>query len=243
MTVKVAFFTVCGGGEDYDFLLGSIEHHAEMGSHLVLDTTPPERAIRFTKLPDSVIWLHEPDFGSGWKEFRLRSAVERAMRKTKAFGADVLVSLDSDEFFARESSELLFPWATNAMIEVQCIHWKRDGKPYVFGHSEWHNRLWPAARGVQIAYNIAWKEHPLYNGNPEHHPVAFPGEGLQMIRVYGHFHHHLHYALGEKAADEETAINTIEGWPDKGMEVAPIPWPEKLRLWKETGARPSEVFR
>lgn len=240
--VKACFFTVTCA-KDYDFLLGSIEHHAEMGSHLVLDTTPPNRAIKFTKLPDSVIWLHEPDFGSGWKEFRLRSAVERAMRKARAFSADVLVSLDSDEFFTRDSELLLFPWAANAMVEVQCIHWKKDGKPYTFGHSEWHPRLWPSKSAVEMAANVAWKSHPLYNGNPEHHPVASAPADLQRIRVYGQFHHHLHYAVGGKSLEDETAVTTIDGWPDAGVEAAMIPWPEKLRLWKDTGTLPSESFR
>lgn len=243
MKPKVTFFTVCGGGEDYDFLLGSIEHHAEMGSHLVLDTTPQDRAVRFRKLPDSVIWLNEPDFGSGWKQFRLRSAIERAMRKTKALGADVLVSLDCDEFFSKDSSELLFPWAMNAMVEVQCVHWKKDGKPYTFGHSEWHNRLWPADRGVEIASNLAWQAHHSYNGNQEDHPVAVSPPDLQRIRVYGHFHHHLHYALGAKSLEDKTAISTIDGWPDEGIALPPIALPEKLRLWKDTGALPSESFR
>lgn len=243
MNPKVAFVTVCGGGEDYEFLLGAIEHHAEMGSHLIIDTTPSERAIKFKNLPDSVIWLHEPNFGAGWKEFRMRSAVERAMRQAKALCADVHVSLDSDEFFTKESSDLLFPWATEAMVEVQCVHWRKDGKPYTFGHSEWHRRLWPARSNVQIAENLAWQAHHSYNGNPEHHPVAWPPSGLQLIRVYGHFHHHLHYALGVKAQKEETAATTIEGWPDKGMEIPSTPWPEKLRLWKESGTLPSESFR
>lgn len=51
------------------------------------------------------------------------------MKKTKALGADVLVSVDSDEFFTLESKNLLFPWATNVMVEVRCIHWRNDGKP------------------------------------------------------------------------------------------------------------------
>lgn len=239
---KVCFFTVTCS-QDYDFLFGSIEHHAEMGSHLVLDTSPPEQAIKFSKLPDSVIWLHEPTFGSGWKEFRLRSAVERAMRKARAISSDVLVYLDSDEFFTKESSTLLFPWATNAMVEVETIHWKMDGKPYIFGFSEWHRRLWPTSGDVVIPLNAGWPLHPAYNGNPEHHPMPEGRGSLQFIRVYGHFHHHVHYAIGSKSQDEETAVGTIVGWPDKGREIAPVPWPEKLRLWKETGAPPSESFR
>jgi hypothetical protein len=243
MKPKVVFFTVCGGGEDYEFLLGSIEHHSEMGSQLVIDTTPPDRSVTFKKLPDNVIWIHEPAYGSGWKEFRLRTAVERAMRKARAFAADVVVYKDSDEFFTKDSEKLLFPWAAQAMVEVECVHWRKDGKPYVFGQSEWHSRLWPNGENVVIAENTAWQNHPLYNGNPEHHPVPVAVNGLQTIRVYGHFHHHVHYAVGSKANEEESASSTIEGWPDKGREIPAAPWPEKLRLWKETGVLPSESFR
>jgi hypothetical protein len=39
MKPSVCFVTVCGGGEDYEYLLGSIEHHATMGDHVVLDTS------------------------------------------------------------------------------------------------------------------------------------------------------------------------------------------------------------
>lgn len=240
--LKVGFFTVTCA-KDYDFLLGSIEHHAEMGSHLVLDTTPPDQAIKFTKLPDNVIWLHEPDFGYGWKTFKVRSAVERAMKKARALATDIQVYLDSDEFYTKESVDGLFPWAEKAMVEIGNVHWKKDGKPYVFGASEWHCKLWPRTSDVLIARNTAWEAHPQYNGNPERHPVPQAPPGLPVIRVYGHFRHHLHYCLSGKADEDETARTTIDGWPDKGTLVAPVPWPEKLRLWKEQGIRPSESFR
>jgi len=239
---KVCFFTVTCN-RDYDFLLGAIEHHAEMGSHLVLDTSPPDRAIKFSKLPDSVIWLHEPVFGHGWKEFKVRSALERAMRKARAFAADVQVYLDSDEFYVKESVDQLFPWAEKAMVEVMTAHWMKDGKPYVFGASEWHPRLWPTKRNVAISENLAWRSHPKYDGNPERHPVPVQPAGLQLIRVYGHFHHHLHYCLGEKSGDDESARATIDGWPDKGVAVEPVPWPKKLRLWWDEGIKPSESFQ
>lgn len=242
MTVSACFFTVTCH-LDYDFLLGAIEHHAGMGSHLVLDTSPPDKAIRFRKLPDSVIWLHEPDFGIGWKEFKLRSAIERAMKKARALYADILVYLDSDEFYTKDSSELLFPWAERAMVETQYVHWRKDGLPYTFGQSEWHPRLWPRAADIGICENAFWKTNPAYNGNPEHHPVPVAPAGLPVIRVYGQFRHHLHYALGAKASDEETAVNTIEGWPDKGVRAAQVEWPEKLKLWRDKGVLPSESFR
>jgi hypothetical protein len=243
MKPRIAFFTVCGGGVDYDFLLGAVEHHAEMGIHLVLDTTPPDRAVVFRKLPESVLWIHDPSFGQGWKSFRLRSAVEACMMKARLLDADVLVYLDSDEFYVKESAQDLFPRALDSFVEVGYVHWRKDGKPYVFGESEWHPRLWPRGSDVRIAPNIAWQAHPKYNGNPEHHPVPVPPVGLPVVRIEGHFRHHLHYAIGSKADDEETARNTISGWPDKGVLVPEVPWPEKLRLWLEKGIRPSEAFR
>lgn len=238
---KVAFFTVVYH-QDYDVLLGAIEHHAKMGKHLVLDTSPPEQAKRFTKLPSSVLWMHAPFYGCGWKTFRLRSAVQHAMESAKLLESDVLVYLDADEFYSNESAEHLFPWAEKAMVEVQYVHWKRDGKAYTFGASEWHCRLWPTKSLVRIAENDAWKAHPKYNGNPEHHAVPVAPVGLPVIRVYGGFRQHLHYALGTKALDEETAVNTIDGWPDKGVLVESPSLPEKLLAWKNGGATPLESF-
>lgn len=241
MPPSIVFFTVVYY-KDYDFLLGAIEHHAQMGKHLVLDTSPPDVAVKFKNLPASVLWMHEPFYGCGWREFRLRTAVQHAMEAARLMGGDILVYLDSDEFYTKESADHLFPWGEKAMVETQYIHWKRDGRAYTFGHSEWHCRVWPSKSLVSISENEAWKNHPKYNGNPEHHAVPSAPVGLPVIRVYGEFRHHLHYALGPKALDEETAVNTIEGWPDGGRQVHSPDLPERLRLWKETGKRPSGAF-
>jgi len=243
MRSSVLFFTVCGGGDDYDFLLGAIERHAEMGRHLVLDTTPEDRAVKFQRLPDTVVWMHEPLYGAGWKDIRLRTAVERAMRLGRLMSPDILVYLDSDEFYINEAPRDLFPYAMDAMVEVNYTHWRKDGHAYIFGPSEWHRRLWPAGSDVTIAQNTAWVQHPQYNGNPEHHPVPSPPANLPIIRVQGNFRHHLHYALGSKADDDETARTTIAGWPDGGARVPAVPWPAKLALWRDQGIRPSEFFR
>lgn len=239
--IRPAFFTVVYH-KDYDYLLGAIEQHAEMGPHLVLDTSAPNDAKRFTRLPKSVIWIHEPFYGEGWKEFRLRSAVESALHKARLLDADILVYLDSDEFYTKESVEMLFPWAEKAMVEVQYVHWLPDGNPYTFGASEWHPRLWPRQSAVDIAANIAWQHHPAYNGNPEHHPVPWPPSGLQTIRVYGAFRHHVHYGIGPKVQDLETAKTTIDGWPDAKTPVPAPPLPERLRQWRDESLRPSEAF-
>lgn len=239
---RVCFFTVTCS-DDYDFLLGSIERHAEMGRHLVLDTSPPDKAVKFSRLPESVQWVHEPNYGSGWKEFKLRTAVERACELARNLEGDVLIYLDSDEFYSLDSPQNLFPLGLEFMVWVNYTHWRKDGLPYMFGESEWHPRLWPRAGAVRVVANTAWQGHPAYNGNPEHHPVVHPPEGLSSIRAPGNFRHHLHYALGVKADEEETAKTTISGWPNEGVRVPMVPWPAKLTLWKNKGIRPSESFR
>lgn len=236
MTPSLCFFTVCGGGEDYDFLLGQIEHHALMGRHVILDTTPTDQAMLFD-VPDTVRWIHEPLYGQGWKEFRLRSAVERAMGLARESGAEVLAYLDCDEFFSAECLGWVFPLAQDRMVELKTVTWLPDG-PRDFGESEWHRRLWPASMDVEILRNDAWIAHPDYNGNPEHHPIASPRSG-KIVRVHGPLHHHLHYAMGEKAVQLETARTTIEGWASGGVRIPKVPWPDRLQAWKEGGPRPS----
>jgi hypothetical protein len=234
---SVCFFTVCGGGEDYDFLLGQIEHHARMGQHVVLDTTPTDQAMLFD-VPSSVRWVHEPTYGSGWANFRLRSAVERAQQLAKESGAEVLAYLDCDEFFSNECVDSVFPLARDMMVELKAVTWLPDG-PRDFGESEWHRRLWPASMDVRISRNEAWATHPRYNGNPERHPIAQPPSPDQIVRVYGSLHHHLHYAIGEKAGRIETAEATIEGWASGGERLHDVPWPDRLRVWREGGLRPT----
>jgi len=238
----IAFFSTCHS-DDYDFILGSIEHHAEMGFHLVLDTSSPEKAEQFKRLPDTVRWVHEPLYGSGWKAFKMRTAVERAMMLARQFYTNILVSVDSDEFYSRDSVERLFPHAVENVVSVHCTHWKADGFPYMFGESEWHPRLWPAWCDVAIAPNVDWTKHASYNGNPEQHPVPVAPPGSSEIRVPGSFHHHLHYAFGPKVLEEEAAKSTIAGWPDKGVRIPPVDWPVKIRTWKTQGIRPSEYYR
>ena len=235
---SVCFFTVCGGGEDYEFLLGSIEHHAAIGRHIVLDTTPKDRARTFSKLPATVQWIHEPIYGHGRKEFKLRTAVERAAHLAKESGADVIVYLDSDEFFILD--DWVIRLATDRLVEVNSLVWKPDGKCYDCGESEWHVRLWPGKADVRIARNEAWLVHPDYNGNPEYHPVVV--SKVPSIRAHGPIHHHLHYAIGEKASDLWTAKTTIPGFFDGNTEVDPVPWPEPLVRWRDYGILPSQAF-
>lgn len=237
MKPSICFFTVCGGGEDYDFLLGQIEHHALMGQHVVLDTTPAKQARTFN-LPSSVRWIYEPIYGQGWKEFKLRSATERAMNLAKESGAAVLAYLDCDEFFSAECLDWVFPLALDRMVELKTVTWLPDGARD-FGDSEWHRRLWPAAMDVSIIRNEAWVAHPKYNGNPEHHPIAQPPSLDKIVRVHGPLHHHLHYAVGRKSRELETAETTIEGWASGGERIPDVPWPNALEAWKDHGLAPS----
>src|SRR5204863_9320657 len=96
--MNVCFFTVCWY-KDYEYLLGGVEHHATMGKHLILDTSPPEYAVKFRNLPSSVLWMHEPFYGAGWKNFRLRTALEHAMENARLLESEILVYLDADEFY------------------------------------------------------------------------------------------------------------------------------------------------
>ncbi|MGH7395566.1 MAG: hypothetical protein ACREJF_08210, partial [Candidatus Methylomirabilales bacterium] len=113
---------------------------------------------------------------------------------------------------------------------------------YDFGESEWHRRLWPAGMDVRIVRNDAWLAHPDYNGNPEHHPIHVPPEERKTIRAHGSFHHHLHYAIGQKALEIGTALSTIPEWAGGGTPVPPVPWPEPLARWRDLGALPSLAF-
>lgn len=237
--MKTCFFTVCGGGDDYEFLLGAVEHHAKMGAHLVLDTTPLDRGARsFRNLPDSVLWVYEPEFGHGWGNFRFASALKRAVSLAELmFKPDVLVQLDSDDFYTLDS-EPIFEYGLDAVIELQYVHWLRDGNPYIFGESEWHRRIWPARRGITIEKD----PETARTGAPCTHPVLSIPDGIRTRRAEGLHRHHLHFAISDKAADDRIAKSSITGWPHGGIIVEPRPWPEKLHLWKTEGLRPSTWF-
>jgi hypothetical protein len=238
----VAFFTVCGGGEEYEFLLGSIEHHATMGRHFVLDTTPAPHARQFVNLPPTVTWIHEPLYGQGWGDFRCRSALARAAGLADQCGAQVVVCLDCDEFYSANAHRRVFARAVDAMIEVFTVHYQRDGTAREYGATEWHRRAWPAKRGVAILPNPYWIAHADFDGNPERHPLITTPSDLDVIRVRGRFHHHLHYAIGGKAERFGTAASVIADWSTGGRAIAPAPWPDKLCAWRDHGTLPSKSF-
>lgn len=236
---KACFFTVCGGQEDYEFLLAVLEHHSKLGRCLVLDTTPPSRQRHFRFLPRGVVWIHEPDFGAGWKTFRCRHAVARASQLARNFG-DVVVYTDSDEFWSPVVEEL-FETALGGPVEVRRTHWKRDGNAYLFKEPEWHVRLWPANEEVYFPVNDAWLSHKDYDGNSDRHPVACFRPGLAPVRSEMICHHHVHHLVGKKAEDDMTARSTIADW-DQGEKVGGLELPRPLALWKDFGVKPSLVY-
>lgn len=241
---SVVFFTVLGGGEDREFLLGSVEHHARLGRHLVLDVDPLAKPIR--GLPKSVMWLHEPIYCSGsWKTFRLASALDRArdLAERVMLGAEFAVQLDSDEYYDVDRlGGLLVREVLPKAFVFHTIHW-RGGRPLRFGASEWHMRAWDLRATVRFERNLAWPAHPKYNGNPEHHPLAIvKSPDVQIVRPLDPIHYHIHYELGNKRNFTETAETTIDGWPDGSLVPDACPMPELLERWSKTGALPSDVF-
>src|SRR5574342_116340 len=238
----VCFATVCGGGEDYEFLLGSLDHHSRMGVHVVLDTTPVGQERKFGNLPPHVVWIWEPTYGQGWKTFRFRDALARVNELASNY-ADVVAILDCAEFYAPQFRWILEDAAKHPMY-VETIHWRRNGgvvRPYMFGESEWHLRLWPAKAKVTFPPNQVWVNHPLYNGNDHHHAVPRFPEGTELFKVPGPFHHHVHHALGKKALDDSDASRTIPNW-GCGVPTIPVPWPHALARWRDEGVLPSTIF-
>lgn len=249
----ITFFTVCGGGEEYEFLLGAIEHHARIGRHLVLDVSDVSQEQReFRGLPDSVLWFRDREgkYMSGdWKTFKFATALEdaRKLALTNFPDTHFLVHLDCDEYFDPEILVPLLsrnerpPIETPRTFTFPTIHWK-DGHALQFGASELHMRAWDVRADVRVKLNDAWRASEKYNGNPEHHPYFYAHAPHSAILVRMPVHYHLHYALGKKKFYTETAETTIDGWPH-GVPVAnPCPWPDPLQLWAETGELPSKRF-
>lgn len=221
---------------EYNYLLGSVEHHATMGSHVVLDTSPREYYINARGLPSSVRWVQEPLYNNG-SRFRMWSALKRVVELAESMQPDVIVHLDSDEFFSKEGSEGLFEKATKAVVEVLTFEW-REGKAYDFG--TWHRRAWPGGVGVTIGLNVGWQEHPKYSGNPEEHPFPVPPAGMSITRAEGSIHHHIGMVVGQKKVFRGGA--DVPWWPHH-QEASSVAWPMLLKKWRDEGVAPFENFK
>jgi hypothetical protein len=87
-----------------------------------------------------------------------------------------------------------------------------------------------------------WVSSRVYDGNPDTHPKLKIPEGIKVIRATTLCRHHAHFAVGNKANDQEIAKQSITGWPHGKEEVYPQPWPHLLENWRCGGHRPSEVY-
>jgi hypothetical protein len=231
--MKTAMLTVCGGGEDYQFLLGCLEKHLVHGRLIVLDTCPEESKMRFD-LPKEVSWYHCPLFGRGAMKFRFATALNVAIGLAEEDSPDILVQVDSDEYFEPDLAIALERAAAGTVIDVKTLHHKAQGEGLDFA-DEWHRRIWPACRGVRFRPN------PRHE-NPEFHPIVDVPMGIPIERETATYQHHLHYAVGEKAGDLHTAQTTIPGWPDAARKVQVPPWPPLIARWQAGGLKPSSSF-
>lgn len=246
----ISLFTVVGGdSEEYELLLGSIEYHARLGNHFVLDVGPFDRSPLLRRLPPSVRWIQIPFYGSGsWQTFRFATALERARQLALDAFPDTayLVCTDSDEYWNVDRLLTLFqrqgPLETPKVFTFETIHWK-DGLPLRFGESEWHTRAWDVRTGISIQRNPHWMASERYDGNPERHPLPIPKVDLvEQIRIPEPCHFHLHYTIGEKQGRTRTAEATITGWPNGTPVEGAHPWPEPIRKWVYEGRPPSLGF-
>lgn len=238
--VKAALVTVCGQStkeeveEEYNYLFGSMAHHANIGSHVVLDTSPPQWAIQPKNLPASVQWHYEPIYGHGLANFRGQDAIDRAIAIARQLDISVIVHLDCDEFFTPNIADL-FPMALNNIIAVKAYHWYPDVKAYEF--NDWKRRLGPAKDGIHMGLNVSWAKHPKYNGNPQNHSFL---SGFKAIRVDGVFLHHVPKAVGKKHDLRNPGTKIAMPWV---TPLDPVPWPEDLELWRTKGVPPSDKYR
>lgn len=234
--MRAVTVVVCGGGEDYSFLLGCLDRHLSYGPVVVLDTTPPPASRRF-RLPSSVRWIHRPDYGRGWAEFRFADALNDVIALAEEATPEIIVQEDCDEYFDHTVAHALL-LAKDSIVEMKTLH-HMDPLEAVDFETEWHRRMWPARRGIRFGGNPEWLASPAYNGNPQYHPLMLNPEGLSIVRQPLTFHHHLHYCVGEKAKDHSTALGSIPGWPDKGLRIRLEGcWPASILAWKETGILP-----
>jgi hypothetical protein len=234
VSARATLLTVCGGGEDYELLLGCLERHLAHGSLVVVDTSPEDVRRRFD-LPAEVSWFHCPLFGRGAEGFRFATALNVGIGLAEELAPDVLVQVDADEYFEADLSAAIARASAGTVLDVKTLHHTAEGEALDFS-DEWHRRIWPARRGIRFRLN------PRHQ-NPEFHPAMDVPMGIPIERETGTLHHHLHYAVGSKASDLHTARTTIPGWPDAGRRVRVPPWPALVARWQRGGPPPSSSFR
>jgi len=228
---SICFATVCGTPVDYEFLLGAIREHSTMGCHVVLDVTPALHRKQFKRIPSSVMWVAEDGYLSNTRMFKFHSALLRVNEIARATGAEVIVNLDSDEFFAPQATEKLFPLARNSAVEHLIVTWGCDNQPHARWDA-WLRRIWPSKMNVRIPRNEAWTQHPEYDGNPELHPIPMWPPNARVTKTQELVHHHLHWTIHHKGH------HPFSEWPVAGW----CDWPPLLKRWKEKDIPPSLEF-
>ncbi len=232
--MDIVFFTICGGesqevvDRQYNFLLGSMAHHAQMGRHVVLDNSPESFHKTFTKLPSSVTWIYEPIYGHGNKYLRQMDALNRAHNVAKTMTPEAIVYTDCDEFWTLGLVDLLKREVKNSLLTIPTIHVDINGEHYFFPH-EYHRRAWDGSMDVTFPYNKADPkefDNPTFEGNPQRHAIACPALGMTMKQVDDYVHHHM-----------KCFINGGGSW-HLGTKIGKPEWPEELKLWKEKGILP-----
>lgn len=230
-TPTVCFATVCGTLVDYEFLLGAIREHATMGKHVVLDVTPAAKRKQFKNLPPSVVWVNDDSYQSDTKMFKFHSALLKVNEIARTMGTEIIVNMDSDEFFEPAATSKLFPLAFESALEHLIVTWGCDNQPHVRWDA-WLRRIWPTKMIVDIPRNVGWTKHPEYNGNPEMHPIPMWPPGARMTRTKELAHHHIHWTIHHKGH------HPFSEWPVAGW----CEWPPLLKLWKEKDIAPSLAF-
>lgn len=241
MNSRICFITHIGGADaefcrnEYNYVLGSLAHHAEMGRHIVLDTTPLQFRFIPGKLPDSVKWIYDPTYGFGESKFRYADALNRLISEATFIGAQVVCYVDADEFFTLGTEKVAFPLAFSHVILPSIVHWDYLPAPYHF-RQEFHIRIWPLRfRGYFPREVKAWIQNPSYDGNPQRHTICQFYHDVPFQRIAVPIHHHLRGAVGTKRHGSVEA--------GERLDPAHFPWPEPLRLWRERGREPMEDFR
>ena len=228
----IVFFTISGANSkelvdrQYNHLLGSIEHHAQLGRHIVLDNSP--RAFRriFTKLPKSVTWIYEPIYGHGDENFRQTDALNRIAFAAYQMKPDAVIYTDCDEFWTPNLVDVVEREAKDSLVHLPTIHVDVNGDHYFFPH-EYHRRIWEGKREVIFPYNKAKPsdlDNDTFQGNPQRHSIACASEGMKTKTVHDICHHHMKCFM----------IGGGSWHLGKKLEKNPE-WPAPLKEWKYSG--------
>jgi hypothetical protein len=137
----VVFFTIISGrtpeevDEERNFLCASLDHHSQMGSHYIIDTTPRKLFTKPGRIPKTVVWSHRPDMDK-------IHAFDNGIIAARGARRNVIVYVEPDEFFTADSMKKVFAEAQYSIIETQRIEWDINDKPTL--SNTWIRSAWPS---------------------------------------------------------------------------------------------------